>query len=1308
MTVTKEKDNTEKERKQSASPKKGTVVVLSRNYSTGLSVARSLGKAGYTVDMIASAYKPHVSDVAAASRYIRRFTEIVSRKVKDASDEPMLRALLDFADKNGEKYVLFPADDYTVSVMDMNRDVLAPYYVMPHIAGGGSLMDCMDKDFQSRLAAESGITVPKEWIISLREKPAIPEEIPYPCFCKPVESITGYKTEMAVCKNRRQLREHLNKLRKKFSDRSILVQEFLNIDAEIDLSGVCLDQEVIIPAIIRKTHIAKYERGVTMAGVLAPVEELGEIADKVKHMMQAYHYVGMFDLELNLVDGTLYFNEVNLRSGGPNYSYFKSGVNLPDLIVKELLGYGHNKSEESVAVYGRNFIYEKVAWEDYSHNFLTKKELNDMIASADIRLLNDEDDPEPYKLFLKRSRETVLRGKTKMLLTAPKRVLKEAKKKLKRFVISTGKRVLPVLMGFPQTKKSAEPRSPERPTVLVAGRNYCSNLSMARSLGKAGYRVEVMHVYNMSLKRALCRMMDTPFPDAYSKYVQAFYPCITRKKEKNIYRKLKLLAEPEQRILLIPTDDLVASVADRYFNTLSESYLLPSVGGERGGVRRMMKKDLQKELAVEFGIQVVNGCAIEVRRNRRKKARFEIPETVNYPCFIKPNVSMTSAKGKMQVCHDEKELKRALRKFSKDKRYSVMVEDCVEIAKELSILGVAAGESVTAPGVFVAEMAGKDERRGVAVTGRTLPSDALRPLSDKLVEFVRALNLVGMYDIDLIEDTEGKIYFAEINLRAGASIYAFTESGLNFPGMYADYMFRGKPLDEKLCNEQPDRTFVSERGLMDEYNKKLLSRAEVEQVISETDIHFIKDETDPRPYRHFQRYFVIAKLPRPRIKKHLKACRARLRSAAVRGFEVLLGFPQTKRSAVSRSAVQPTALVAGRNYCSNLSMARSLGKAGYRVEVMHVYHTSVKKTLRRMLVMPYPDAYSKYVQAFHLCVTRKKEKNIYRKLRTLRDPEQKMLLVPTDDLVASVVDRYFNSLREFYLLPSVGGERGGVRRMMKKDLQKELAVEFGIPVVNGCAITVQRRKGGVWEFNIPDTVRYPCFVKPNVSMTSAKSKMQVCQNEEELKDALRRFSRDREYAVMVEDCIEIAKEISILGVSTGENVLAPAVFVAEMAGKSERRGVAVTGRTLPSDALRPLSDQLAKFVRALDYVGMYDIDLIQDTAGNIYFAEINLRAGASVYAFTESGLNFPGMYADWMFTQKPLDESLTNEQPNRSFVSERGLLEEYSKGLLSRAEVERVIDETDIHFIKDAEDPKPFRHFRRYFLPASLLRLRKH
>ena len=61
--------------------------------------------------------------------------------------------------------------------------------------------------------------------------------------------------EIMANTDKEELTKHLNKLRRKFANRSVLVQEFLEIDNEIDLSGVCLDQEIIIPAIIKKTNV---------------------------------------------------------------------------------------------------------------------------------------------------------------------------------------------------------------------------------------------------------------------------------------------------------------------------------------------------------------------------------------------------------------------------------------------------------------------------------------------------------------------------------------------------------------------------------------------------------------------------------------------------------------------------------------------------------------------------------------------------------------------------------------------------------------------------------------------------------------------------------------------------------------------------------------------------------------------------------------------------------------------------------------------------------------------------------------------
>ena len=74
--------------------KKPLVVVLSRNYSTGLSVIRSLGAAGYTVDLVASAHRAGVSEIASKSKYVRNYVEVVSKKVAGGGDSELLDALL--------------------------------------------------------------------------------------------------------------------------------------------------------------------------------------------------------------------------------------------------------------------------------------------------------------------------------------------------------------------------------------------------------------------------------------------------------------------------------------------------------------------------------------------------------------------------------------------------------------------------------------------------------------------------------------------------------------------------------------------------------------------------------------------------------------------------------------------------------------------------------------------------------------------------------------------------------------------------------------------------------------------------------------------------------------------------------------------------------------------------------------------------------------------------------------------------------------------------------------------------------------
>ena len=123
------------------------IIVLSRNYSTGLGIIRSLGSAGYTVDLIASVRKKGSSVIASCSRYVRRSCEVMADFTQGDPGTGILDALREYEDSTFDKKVIFPADDYTASVVDANRDMLKKHFIIPDITGTvrWSVSDVMDK-----------------------------------------------------------------------------------------------------------------------------------------------------------------------------------------------------------------------------------------------------------------------------------------------------------------------------------------------------------------------------------------------------------------------------------------------------------------------------------------------------------------------------------------------------------------------------------------------------------------------------------------------------------------------------------------------------------------------------------------------------------------------------------------------------------------------------------------------------------------------------------------------------------------------------------------------------------------------------------------------------------------------------------------------------------------------------------------------------------------------------------------------------------------------------------------------------------
>jgi len=382
------------------------VIVLGKNPLTSLSAIRPLGKAGYTVDLLYITNYPERSETAAASRYVRR-TDVVPKE-----KEKVLEKLLQIGRENSRKTPLFPTDDFTASLLGEYREQLEPWFVFPYVIGG-NVSESMDKAFQLKMAAAAGMKTAKSWIIDLKDAPVVvPGDMVYPCFVKPLASVDGSKQEMAICRESTELEKHLQMLRNAMSQRSVMVQEYLTVDHEYTMGGVCRDQEIYLPAVIRKTRIARKARGVTLSGTLVDCSCLAETMEAIFRFLKSMRFVGMFDLELMVTDKGIYFGELNMRPGGPNYIYFLCGVNLPQLAVQALQG---TPWEEPLPlpVLGKRFYNNRVLWEDYINLYLPTEDLIRCLRESDYSLLTDPEDPAPGKIFRHQRTYPSIRGKIK-------------------------------------------------------------------------------------------------------------------------------------------------------------------------------------------------------------------------------------------------------------------------------------------------------------------------------------------------------------------------------------------------------------------------------------------------------------------------------------------------------------------------------------------------------------------------------------------------------------------------------------------------------------------------------------------------------------------------------------------------------------------------------------------------------------------------------------------------------------------------------------------------------------------------------
>ena len=389
--------------------------------------------------------------------------------------------------------------------------------------------------------------------------------------------------------------------------------------------------------------------------------------------------------------------------------------------------------------------------------------------------------------------------------------------------------------------------------VIIIGQGYTGRLSIARSVAEIGCEMTLIVITPGS---APAKHYHKPV-DARSKYVKHYYFTPNHNDNALIDLLLRSCKCVDSKPVIIPDSDFAAAAVDRHLDRLEPYFHCPHIGHQPGAVLAWMDKIRQKALAKECGLTVAPYSVADL-----SSADPSLAEGISFPCFVKPLVSAECGKRGIGRCNDRKELSEHLKLMHASGGRKVLIEEYREISAEYATLGFSDGDHVIIPGLLELLRIAHGSHFGVAIQGKVFPVTGYEDLVSQFEAFVRTIGFVGLFDIDFYQ-SGGVFYFGELNLRFGGSGYAFTRMGANLPALFVNHCY-----GEALPFVSPIRSeaiYVNERMGFDDWQSDYISGKALKGLTKKADILFLKNDTDPAPYRAFRRSF-----PRARLMKTLK------------------------------------------------------------------------------------------------------------------------------------------------------------------------------------------------------------------------------------------------------------------------------------------------------------------------------------------------------------------------------------------------------------------------------------------------------
>lgn len=307
------------------------VVIVGGNHHNGLGLARIFGLNGIVVHSVVA--DSCTDSFLRKSKFVN--TSVVFKTEKEAFDY-----IESTFSKAAQKMFLIPYSDSAAFELDRRLDEFSKYFYVPSIKNRqGAIASLMDKQSQYLFALSNGIKMARTITVNFGDnyKTQI-DSIPYPCIIKPVISAEGNKKDITICNSRKELLNQMKLYEGRGYSRA-LVQEYLRVDYEIDVFGCTLKQSPYICQI--PTHTIRSwppAGGTNSCSFIITDSNINAKCRGIIEKVQQNGFYGLFDIELFMVNGEIYLNEINYRNSGDVYMGIQQKYYYPYAWYLDCLG----------------------------------------------------------------------------------------------------------------------------------------------------------------------------------------------------------------------------------------------------------------------------------------------------------------------------------------------------------------------------------------------------------------------------------------------------------------------------------------------------------------------------------------------------------------------------------------------------------------------------------------------------------------------------------------------------------------------------------------------------------------------------------------------------------------------------------------------------------------------------------------------------------------------------------------------------------------------------------------------------------